>query len=79
MIDQSQENDPSGSGYGRWVLWGFLLIAGIAFFIEHSSHVFEWLAAYGVFLFLLACPLMHLFMHRGGHGGHGEDGKRTKP
>ncbi len=27
----------------------------------------------GPYLFLLACPLMHLFMHRGhgGHGGHG--------
>lgn len=23
------------------------------------------------FLLVLACPLMHLFMMRGGHGGHG--------
>lgn len=23
------------------------------------------------FLLILACPLMHLFMMRGGHGGHG--------
>jgi hypothetical protein len=28
-----------------------------------------------LFLFLLACPLLHLFMHggHGGHGGHGAD------
>jgi hypothetical protein len=35
---------------------------------EHTAHLF------GVvpYLILLACPLMHMFMHRGhGHGGHG--------
>ncbi len=40
----------------------------IAFFLltEHRAHL------YGVlpYLLILACPLMHLFMH-GGHGGHG--------
>jgi hypothetical protein len=30
-----------------------------------------------VWLPLLACPLMHLFMHGGhGHGGHQHDGDR---
>ncbi|MFO7074112.1 DUF2933 domain-containing protein [Pseudomonas aeruginosa] len=34
---------------------------------EHTAHV----AGYLPFLLLAACPLMHLFMHRGhGHGGH---------
>jgi hypothetical protein len=85
MIDRSHENEPSGGGYGRGILWGFLLVAGVIFFIEHSTHVFQWLAAYGVLLLLLACPLMHLFMHRGGHGGHsgddrrGEDDRRGQP
>lgn len=36
-------------------------------FMEHRQHLFEYLPV----LILLACPLMHLFMH-GGHGGHGK-------
>lgn len=44
------------------------LIAAASYFllIEHRQHVWQYLP----FLILLACPLMHLFMH-GGHGGHG--------
>lgn len=37
-------------------LGGFLLL-------EHRLHVYEWLPI----LVLLACPLMHVFMHRGHH------------
>lgn len=48
------------------VLIGFLLIAGALLFTEHRAHVLGLL----IWLPLLACPLMHLFMH-GGHGGHG--------
>ena len=44
-----------------------LAIGGFLLFTEHRAHV---LGA-GLFLLLLACPLMHLLMH-GGHGGHGE-------
>ncbi|WP_442892045.1 DUF2933 domain-containing protein [Denitromonas sp.] len=36
--------------------------------IEHQAHLLGWLP----WLFLAACPLMHVFMHGGhGHGGHG--------
>ena len=49
------------------VLVGFLLIAGYFLVTEHWAHVLPFLP----WLFLLACPLMHLFMH-GGHG-HGDD------
>lgn len=48
----------------------FLVFAGIAvyfLFTEHREHVFVFLP----YLFLLACPLMHFFMH-GGHS-HGKD------
>ncbi|ATE77779.1 MULTISPECIES: DUF2933 domain-containing protein [Pseudomonas] len=45
---------------------GFLAIAGYFLLTEHRAHVIPYLP----FLLLLACPLMHLFMHRG-HGGHG--------
>ena len=45
-------------------------IAGYFLLTEHRAHFFAALP----FLLLLACPLMHMFMH-GGHGGHGgEDG-----
>ncbi len=40
---------------------------GLYLYSEHRGHL------YGMwpYLFLLACPLMHFFMHRGlGHGGH---------
>lgn len=46
-----------------------LVIAGFLLFTEHRAHV---LGA-GLFLLLLACPLLHVFMH-GGHGGHDGDG-----
>ena len=45
---------------------GFLLIAAFFLFSEHRAHALGLLP----FLFFLACPLLHLFMHRG-HGGHG--------
>jgi hypothetical protein len=57
------------------VLAGFLVIAGALLFTEHQAHVLGVL----VWLPLLACPLMHLFMHGGhGHGGH-EHGRDRRP
>jgi hypothetical protein len=44
------------------------LIGAVTYFLltEHRQHVFEFLP----YLIFLACPLMHLFMHKGhGHGG----------
>jgi peptidoglycan/LPS O-acetylase OafA/YrhL len=49
------------------VLVGFLIIAGALLFTEHQAQVLGLL----IWLPLLACPLMHLFMH-GGHGHHGD-------
>ena len=48
------------------VLLGFLIIGGALLFTEHRAHVLGVL----VWMPLLLCPLMHLFMHRG-HGSHG--------
>jgi hypothetical protein len=48
------------------VLLGFLIISGALLFTEHRAHVLGLL----IWLPLLACPLMHVFMH-GGHGHHG--------
>ena len=54
----------------NWILVVFLAIAAFYLFTEHRAHLFGALP----FLLLLACPLMHLFMHHGhrDHGGHGE-------
>lgn len=66
--------------------WGMVLICLLtigAFFLitEHTAHVFGVLP----YLFLLMCPLMHLFMHQR-HGDHdhgsmnnetGDAGKQT--
>ena len=50
---------------GQIVLLAALLLA-VYLVVWHGQH----LAAALPVVVLLACPLMHLFMH-GGHGGHG--------
>ena len=55
---------------GNIVLIAFLAIAGFYLIAEHRAHFFGVLP----FLLLLACPLLHMFMH-GGHGGHGGGGQ----
>lgn len=50
----------------NWVLVAFLAIAAFFLFAEHRAHVLGILP----YLLLLACPLMHLFMHHG-HNNHG--------
>jgi hypothetical protein len=54
---------------GGLVLIGFLAIAGFFLWQEHRAHLLGFLP----YLLLLACPLMHVFMHHG-HGGHGRHG-----
>jgi len=65
-----QEQDRSGlsmKSRAGLVLVGFLIVAGALLFTEHRAHVLGLL----VWLPLLACPLMHIFMHGGhGHGSH---------
>ena len=62
-----QDSGPSFiSSRAGLVLIGFLIIGGVLLFTEHRAHVLGIL----IWLPLLACPLMHIFMHRG-HGGHG--------
>ena len=62
------------------VLIGFLSIVGALLFTEHRAHVLGLL----IWLPLLACPLLHIFMH-GGHGGHDDparhdqDGRERDP
>ncbi len=65
-------------GY-NWVFIAFLAIAAFFLFAEHRAHMLGALP----FLLLLACPLMHMFMHHGHgdhgtHGSHDENSKRSE-
>jgi hypothetical protein len=51
-------------------LVGFVVIAGFFLVTEHRAHLYL-VVPYLPWLLLLACPLLHVFMH-GGHGGHGD-------
>jgi hypothetical protein len=56
---------PSG-----WAAIVLIVGAGYLLLAEHQAHVIAGLP----WLILLACPLIHVFMHRGhGHGGGGHD------
>ncbi|MFN0217388.1 MAG: DUF2933 domain-containing protein [Hyphomicrobium sp.] len=62
-------SSPQGRFWTSRTFFVFLAFLAISVFLllsEHRAHV---LGAWP-FLLLLACPLMHIFMHRG-HGGHG--------
>jgi len=66
---------PAGRGSGFWwsrtglVTVAFLTIGAFFLVSEHRAHLIPWLP----WLILLACPLLHVFMH-GGHGGDGSSG-----
>ena len=62
---EDQHQDSFWSSRSALVLLVFLAMGGALLFTEHRAHVLGILP----FLFLLACPLLHMFMH-GGHGGH---------
>ena len=67
--DHSQhDSEPKGFWGSRYSIGLIVLGAIAAYFLlsEHRAHFFGALP----FLLLLACPLMHIFMHHG-HGGHG--------
>ena len=78
-MQHSHHENTDGNNRGSWLfsrtgiatlvavsILGFLIYEG------HGAH----LLGYAPFLLILACPLMHIFMH-GGHGGHGVHGNRS--
>lgn len=71
-MDHTPHDHETSSRRARWVLYGFLAIGGLLLLTEHRAH------ALGVlpYLLLLACPLMHLFMH---HGHRGPRERERKP
>lgn len=65
---EHQEPAPLRPAISAPVKGALLMVAAIGGFYllrEHWDHV----AGNWVYLLLLACPLMHVFMHHG-HGGH---------
>jgi hypothetical protein len=70
-MNTQHESQQHSNSRSRLVLLAFLAIAAFFLLTEHRAHLLgllPWLP----WLLLLACPLLHLFMHRG-HDGHGED------
>ena len=71
--DPEAEPGPPGraetSSMARRVFWVFVGLAAVLLIAEHRLHVLGYLP----WLILLACPLMHVFMH----GGHGHKVKHT--
>ena len=69
-------NDPGGNRTritAKAVFLAFLLIAGFFLVTEHWAHLYGALP----WLLLLACPVLHLILHRGhGRHGHGAEGDR---
>ena len=70
---------PPLSFWGSRYAVGFLILGGISTYFllsEHRAHVIGTLP----FLLLLACPVMHVFMHGGhgtGHANHEVPGPKT--
>ena len=66
MTEQTEHDTNVWSSRAKWAFAVFAIVGAFFLIAEHRAHVLPFLP----WLFLAACPLMHLFMH-GGHGGHG--------
>ena len=69
MDEHDRPNEKATNRRMTQVFVLFVIIAGFFLVAEHGAHVIPYLP----WLFLLACPLMHMFMHHG-HGAHGHGG-----
>ncbi|KAB2943542.1 MAG: DUF2933 domain-containing protein [Hyphomicrobium sp.] len=66
--DRRPSSEGSFWGSRTFIVWlALLLIGGFLLVSEHRAHIL----GVGLWLLILACPLLHIFGH-GGHGGHGE-------
>jgi len=80
MDDQHKDSNNSRANLA---LAGFIAIAAFFLVTEHKAHLLGFFAEHEVhilgalpYLLLLICPLLHLFMHGGGHDHHGHDDKK---
>lgn len=70
---EMNQNQKSWLSRHRWMSYGALVVIAYYLLTEHRQHIF----AYLPFLFLAACPLMHVFMH-GGHHRNQEQGNKQE-
>ena len=81
MLHDHLRNAPEPKGFwsSRYAIGLLVMSTAAMYFLltEHRAHFFGALP----FLILLACPLMHVFMHHGneGHGGRGSSRDVNKP
>lgn len=69
-------NSPQGTSLRTLLIVGGWILAALGagyVLIVHRAHAIEWLP----FALLLACPLMHIFMH--GRHGHSHEHGRGQP
>ena len=71
-MEHMHESDGGMKSRTNTALIVFLVIAAFFLLTEHRAHLLGWFP-YWPYLLLLACPVMHLFMHGDhGHGSHGQ-------
>ncbi len=64
----SNNANPQGLSRGTIIACIVLSVVGFLVYTGHGAHMLGFFP----YLLILACPLMHLFMH-GGHGHHHEN------
>jgi hypothetical protein len=75
MNNIDHDPPPFWRSRGGFALLVVAAVGGFLLFIKHRAHVLGFLP----YAFLLACPLMYMFMHHGGHCNTGRtDDERTK-
>lgn len=74
MDMQDQEPPSFWRSTGGVALLVVTLVGGFFLYAEHRAHLFGVLP----YLFLLASPLMHVFMHHGHHHGGHSSGHRYR-
>ena len=73
-MNVSNNTSPSGVSRGTIIACVVLSVIGFLIYTGHGAHMLGFFP----YLLILACPLMHLFMH-GGHGhGHEDQGKTAE-
>jgi Protein of unknown function (DUF2933) len=73
MVENLQARRAAWPGPVKVAFIGFVLIAAFALIVEHRAHL-VYAVPYLPYAIILACPLMHVFMHHGGSGPHGSPG-----
>lgn len=72
-MENNMNKDAPPKFWGSKYSIGYLVLGAIAAYFLLTEHYAHTIAALP-FLLLLACPLMHMFMHHGHHHGHGDAG-----